>query len=58
MGWWVAGEGYTGYPPDTSQDPYFIIFSLKVKPYGQMKAILMYSMRFLKIGSRMGPELT
>ena len=47
MGGW-AGRGYTGYYPATVPDPIFIIFSLRDPTYGQMKAILEVSMRFLR----------
>ena len=50
----VAGRGYTGYYPATSQDPILTIFSLRSPTHGQMKGLSEVSMRFL----RKGPELT
>ena len=44
------GRGYTGYYPASSQDPIFNIFKAKGPTYGQMKAILEVSMRFLRKG--------
>ena len=38
-GSWVGREGcYTGYYPDTSLDPYLVIFSASGPTHGQMKA--------------------
>ena len=47
---WVLGGYYTGYYPGTLQDPNLVIFSLKVPTHGQMRAILMLFMRFLRMG--------
>ena len=44
VGGWV---GYTGYPAGTLLDPYLVIFKAKGPTYGQKKAILEVSMRFL-----------
>ena len=49
VGSWVGGwEGYTGTQPQPSQGPIFSIFKVKGPTYGQMKAILEVSMRFLR----------
>ena len=50
VGTGVGWEGYTGYYPIPSQDPYLTIFSLKISTYGQMKAISRFLMRFLRYG--------
>ena len=55
-GWCGTGWGregcYTGYPTRPSQDPIFSIF-LRLRPtYGQMKAFLLVSMRFPRMGPR------
>ena len=50
------GEGYTGYPPVPSQDPYLANSEAKGPTYGQMKAILRYYMRFLRYGLKRVPE--
>ena len=45
---WVAGRGYTGYPARPVPGPLFNIY-LRLSPtHGQMRAILRYSMRFLR----------
>ena len=54
-GYW---EGYTGTLPDQSQDPYIELFKAKGPTYGQMKAILRYSMRFPKIDLRLTSDMT
>ena len=41
-------EGYTGYYQIPSLDPYLVINLASGPTYGQMKAILMVSMRFLR----------
>ena len=46
-GWW---EGYTRYPPSHPRVPYLVIFEVKGPTHGRMKAILMYLMRFLRLG--------
>ena len=57
---WLGGylEGYTGYYPDCSQDPYLVIFQALEPTHGQMKGILVYLMRFPRKGPRMVPEST
>ena len=44
---WVR-EGYTGTPPDWSQEPIFNIFKAKGPTHGRMKAILSVLVRFLR----------
>ena len=51
-----AGEGYTGYPARLLQDPIFSIFKAKASTHGQMKGILRYFMRFLRMGLRLTSE--
>ena len=56
-GWWDegwVGRGTTRVPTQPSQDPIFNIFKAKGPTYGQMKAFLVYFMRF----PEMGPRLT
>ena len=52
--------GREGAIPGTSQgpsqDPYLVIYSASGPTHGRMKAISVNLMRFLRIGSRMGPE--
>ena len=51
-----SGRDYTGTLPDPSQTGYIQLFEVKGPTHGQMKAILWYSVRFLRLGPRMGPE--
>ena len=48
--WGLGGPGGVLYRvlPRTLQDPIFSIFKAKGPPYGQMKAISVISMRFLR----------
>ena len=55
---WVGGEGLYRYPDPASQIPYLVIFSLRGPTHGQMKAILIHFMRFLRYGLILDPELT
>ena len=43
-----TGEGYTGTQPFGSQDPYLVLFQPQGPTHGQMKAIPVYFMRFLR----------
>ena len=57
-GWVGTREGYTGTPPDCSQDPKFSIFKAKGHTHGQMKVNMVNSMRFLRYGPQIDPQMT
>ena len=53
----VAGRGtIPGTQPDRPRYPYLVIFKAKEPTHGQMKAILRFLMRFLRLTLRMDPE--
>ena len=54
----MAGWAIPVPSQDPSQDPYLAIFKPQDPTYGQMKAFLLVSMRFPRIGSRIDQELT
>ena len=56
--WVVAGEGYTGTHHQPSQGPILTIFLASDPTHGQMKVILLFSMRFPEIGSRIDLRMT
>ena len=60
-GWWGRWVGWGGLYrvlPSTLQDLDLVIFQALDPTYGQMKAIQLYSMRFLRYDLRMTSELT
>ena len=57
MAGWVAG-GYTGTQTQPSQDLIFSIFKAKGPTHGQIEAILEVSMRFLRYGLKIDPDMT
>ena len=56
MAGWVGGGAIPGTHQTSSQGPIFNIFKAKGPTYGQMRAILDYSMRFLRLTSEWDPD--
>ena len=49
-------EGYTGYYPQPSQDPYLVINLALGPTHGRMKAKFSKMMRFLRLGLEWVPD--